>query len=174
MRTCEANEVQNSAVRLPWPAARQPELKPCHLHLVSAHDLKGLRDALARGQVPPDLEAKLNRLAKGDLVFQSIEKNCRTIIALLQASQEGSFREASRVENERLLRVLAYVRKDDDAIPDYRSDGFIDDQQELRAVTTDLYPLLQEFKAWRLCHQVPGMWQRSAGWPTTLTSHTAQ
>src|SRR5580765_4365988 len=134
MRTCEANEVQNNAVRLPWPAAKQPEFKPCHLHLVSAHDLRDLGDALSRGHVPPELEAKLNRLAKGDMVHRSIEKNCRTIIALLQASQGGAFREASRAECERLLRVLAYVRKDDDAIPDYRSDGFIDDQQELRAV----------------------------------------
>ena len=109
--------------------------------------------------VPPDLEAKLIRLAKGDLISRAIEKNCRTIIALIQASQEGSFREANREERERLLRVLAYVRKDDDAICDYRPDGFVDDQQELRAVTTELQRLLQEFKAWRLCHQVPGMWQ---------------
>ena len=123
------------------------------------HDLQDLRDALTRGHVPPDLEAKLIRLAKGDLISRAIEKNCRTIIALIQASQDGSFREASREERERLLRVLAYVRKDDDAICDYRPDGFVDDQQELRAVTTELQRLLQEFKAWRLCNQVPGMWQ---------------
>jgi len=159
MRTCELNEVENSAVRHFWPGTGNPSFKPSHLHLVTAHDLQDLRAALARGHIPPDLEAKLIKLAKGDLVLRSIEKNCRTIIALLQASQEGSFRAASPEERERLLRVLAYVRKDDDAIADYRSDGFVDDQQELRKVTSALNPMLQEFKAWRLRHQVPGMWQ---------------
>ena len=53
---------------------------------------------------------------------------------------------------------VAYVRKDDDAIPDYRPKGFADDPQEVRVVTTQLSPLLQAFKAWRLRHQVPGMW----------------
>jgi len=129
------------------------------LYLVSAHDLQDLGAALACGRIPLDFEAKLIRLAKGDLAWQSIERNCRTIIALLQASQEGSFREASPEERARLLRVLAYVRMDDDAISDYRSDGFVDDQQELREATSALNPLLQEFKAWRLRHQVPGMWQ---------------
>src|SRR5882724_8622363 len=96
MRTCEANEVENMAVSHLRPAPVQPTIKPTHLHLVTAHDLRDLSDALA----------------KGDLVMRSIEKNCRTITALLQASQESSFREASREERERLLRVLAYVHKD--------------------------------------------------------------
>ena len=161
MRTCETNEAENNVVNHVWPRTRQPTCKPSHLHLVTAHDLQDLRDALARGHVPADLEAKLIRLAKGDLASRSIERNCRTIIALLQATQEGSFREANREERERLLRVLAYVRKDDDAISDYRQDGFVDDQQEVREVATDLDSLLQEFKAWRLRHQVPGMWQRT-------------
>ena len=159
MRSCEANEVENTAVNHLRPAPAQPTIKPSHLHLVTAHDLRDLSDVLARRHVPADLESKLIKLAKGDLVLRSIEKNCRTIIALLQASQEGSFRQASREERERLLRVLAYVRKDDDAISDYRQDGFIDDQQEVRTVTSDLGPLLEEFKAWRLRNQVPGMWR---------------
>jgi hypothetical protein len=162
MRTCETNEVENFPARHPLPAVKQSPFEANHLHLVTTHDLQSLRDALARGQVPTDLEAKLISLSKGDLVLRSIEKNCRTIIALLQASQEGSFRKASHEESERLLRVLSYVRKDDDAICDYRPDGFTDDQQEMRAATTKLSPLLQEFKAWRLRHQVPRMWQRTA------------
>jgi len=51
------------------------------------------------------------------------------------------------------------VRKTDDSIPDYREDGFIDDHQEVRAVTVEFAPLLQAFKAWRLRSQVPGMWR---------------
>jgi hypothetical protein len=128
------------------------------LHLVTAHDLKSLRDELTRGNVPPDLEAKLSKLAAGNLGHRFIERNCRTIIALLQAAQQGSFKQASLGACERLLRLLAYVRKDDDAIPDYRPDGFTDDQQEVRALATELSPLLQTFKKWRLLHQVPGMW----------------
>jgi len=158
MRTCEANEVENKVVSNLRPAPMKPTIKPSHLHLVTAHDLRDLSDALARGHVPSDLESKLIKLAKGDLVSRSIEKNCQTIIALLQVSQEGSFRKGGQEERERLLRVLAYVRKDDDAISDYQQNGFIDDHQEVRAVTSELGALLQEFKAWRLCHQVPGMW----------------
>jgi hypothetical protein len=161
MRTCELNEVENNALTHLWPGAGHASFKPSHLYLVTVHDLQDLRAALARGYIPPDLEAKLIRLARGGLAWRSIEKNCRTIIGLLQASHEGSFRAASPEECERLLRVLAYVRKDDDAIPDYRADGFVDDQQELREVTSGLNPMLQEFKAWRLRHQVPGMWQET-------------
>jgi hypothetical protein len=128
------------------------------LHLVSVHDLRNLRDELARGSVPIDLESKLRKLATGDLAQCSIEQNCRTIIALLRAAYRGVFKEAKPEVLERLLRVLAYVRKDDDAIPDYRPNGFADDQEEVRLVTTELSSLLHAFKAWRLRHQVPEMW----------------
>ena len=50
------------------------------------------------------------------------------------------------------------MRKDDAAIADYRAGGFTDDQQEMQAATTARHALLEAFKAWRLCHQVPGMW----------------
>jgi hypothetical protein len=155
MKTCENNSAdENSQV---WRTARQPASRPSRLHLVTVHELRNLREELAKGNIPPDLEAKLTKLALGDLAQRSIEQNCRTIIALLQAAQ-GSFKEASQEACERLLRVLAYVRKDDDAIPDYRPTGFADDQQEMRAVIIQLNPLLHVFKAWRLRHQVPEMW----------------
>jgi hypothetical protein len=50
--------------------------------------------------------------------------------------------------------VLAYVPKSDGAVQDCAQGGFMDDQQEVRAATLELAPLLQAFKAWRLCHQV--------------------
>jgi hypothetical protein len=62
------------------------------------------------------------------------------------------------VSCERLLRVLAYVRKDDDSIPDYQPGGFVDDQQEVRKVDNKYHSLLESFKAWRLRHQVPALW----------------
>ena len=132
--------------------------RPGLLYLVTAHDVQGLRSALAQGRLPADLETKLARLAGGSLSERYVEQNCRLIVALLLAAQQNSFTQVTPADRERLLRVLAYVRKDDDAIPDYRPDGFADDQQEVRSAATELNPLLLDFKVWRLRHQVPGMW----------------
>ena len=120
--------------------------------------MESLKEALRRGDLPVDFRWKLQRLAGGGLNHRFIEQNCRTITALLLAVEEGRFRDVSQAECERLLRLLAYVRKEDDAMPDYLPEGFSDDQHEVRAVTSELGNLLQTFKAWRLRHQVPGMW----------------
>ena len=93
----------------------------------------------------------------GDLSHCFIEQNCRLFAALLLATEAGDFR-VGPAERERLERVLAYVRKDDDAIPDYTPKGFTDDQQEVRAAMVELGGLLKAFKAWRLRYQVPGLW----------------
>ena len=108
--------------------------------------------------MPPDFLAKLKRLKDGDLSHHFIDQNCRLFAALLVATGDGSFREGSPAERERLLRVLAYVRKDDDAIPDYKPEGLTDDQREMRAAVAELGSLIQGFKAWRLRNQVPVMW----------------
>jgi hypothetical protein len=128
------------------------------LHLVTTHDVQGVRSALAQGRPPADFEAKLARLGGGSLAERYVEQNSRLFFALLLAAQESTFTAANSADRERLLRVLAYVRKDDDGIPDYRPDGFSDDQQEVRAAAADLGPLLHAFKVWRLRHQVPEMW----------------
>jgi len=133
--------------------------RPGLLYLVTANDIQEVRSALARGRLPCDFEAKLARLGDGSLIHQQVEQYSRLFFALLLAALESSFTDATPAERERLLRVLAYVRKDDDAIPDYKPGGFIDDQQEVRAAATELGPLLQAFKVWRLRHQVPGMWR---------------
>jgi uncharacterized membrane protein YkvA (DUF1232 family) len=129
------------------------------LHLITVDDVQGLRSALAQGRLPADFEAKLATLAGGSLSERYVEQNSRLFFALLLAALQGSFIEATPSDRERLLRLLAYVRKDDDAVPDYLPGGFIDDQQEVRAAATELSPLLQAFKVWRLRHQVPGMWR---------------
>ena len=129
------------------------------LHLVTAHDVQDLRSALAGRKLPPDFEAKLAKLAKGNLNDRYVEQHSRLFIALLLAAMEGAFTAATPSDREHLLRVLAYVRKDDDAIPDYLPGGFIDDQQQVRAAAMELKPLLEAFKVWRLRHQVPGMWR---------------
>jgi hypothetical protein len=109
--------------------------------------------------LPPDLESKLLKLSAGTLLHRSIEQNCRLFIAILQAAYAGQFPEAGADDCARLLRVLAYVRKWDDEIPDYRPDGFVDDQEEVRAAANQLADLIRKFKAWRLRHQVPSMWK---------------
>lgn len=144
-----------SRVRLP---ARTLSSRPALWYWVTPQELEALREALARGGLPPDLMEKLGKMAGGDLRQRFIEQNCRLFAALLLATEESAFRDANPAECERLLRVLAYVRKDEDAIPDYGPDGFTDDQREILAATVELGGLLQAFKAWRLRHQVPTMW----------------
>jgi hypothetical protein len=133
-------------------------LPPGFARLVTAAELDSLRAALARGQVPLDLENKLACLANGNLVERYVEQNARLFVALLAASGEGAYSDATPTDRERLLRVLAYIRKDDDEIPDYRPGGFFDDQQEVRAFVAQHAALLNSFKSWRLTHQVPAMW----------------
>jgi len=131
---------------------------PGFLHLVAPQELQQLRESLLDGRPPRDLEVKLTQLAHGSLLHRFVEQNSRLIISLLVAAYGGEFRQANRASLERLLRVLAYVRKDDDAIPDFRPNGFMDDQQEIRAMLNEMGELLQSFKMWRLRYQVPEMW----------------
>jgi hypothetical protein len=149
--------LQDGGVARPGPLA--PLAPLALLHLVTAHDVQALRDNLAQRGVPTDFEAKLAKLGEGNLIQHQVEQHSRLFIALLLADLERSFTGASPAERERLLRVLAYVRKDEDAIPDYQSGGFADDYQQVRAAATELGPLMRAFKAWRLQHQVPAMWR---------------
>lgn len=132
--------------------------RPALAQWLTAQEVEALREALVRGSLPPDFHRKLRALGAGDLSDRFIEQNCRLFAALLLATENGSFRAGGRAERERLLRVLAYVRKEQDAIPDYLPGGLQDDQREVRAAAAELSDLLQAFKAWRLRHQVPAMW----------------
>ena len=159
MRSLRSSALENYATGQVRPGVLMTVAGSGALYLITTHDVQGLRSALAQGRLPADLEAKLARLAGGSLSDRYVEQNSRLFFALLLAALEGSFIEATPSDRERLLRVLAYVRKDDDAIPDYLPSGFMDDQQEVRMTAMELGPLLHAFKAWRLRHQVPGMWR---------------
>ena len=128
------------------------------LHWVDLRELEALREALVQGALPFDFLTKLESMAGGDLSHRFIEQNCRLFAALLMASEAGSFTAASPEQRERLLRVLAYVRNHEDAIPDYWAGGLTDDQKEVLAAIVEMGGLIQTFKAWRLRHQVPGIW----------------
>jgi hypothetical protein len=145
------------------PKAAEPRSGPPAsglLHLVTAYEFEELRAAVAQGGLPADFQIKLHRLAEGDLIHCFVERNCRLFLALLLAANRGGFGEATPAEQERILRALAYVRKDADAVPDHRLDGYTDDQRAVHAVSTELGGVLQAFKAWRLRHEVPRLWLR--------------
>jgi hypothetical protein len=161
MRTWEYAVTLRCAVVPTQRVAPKPAISPTLLNLVSGYELNTLKEELARGTLPADFQAKLLNLAKGSLLHSAIEQNCRLFFTLLLADHEGLFRHLSPTQRERLLRVLAYVRKDDDYIPDYQVDGFSDDQQEVNAARLELAHVLNNFKAWRLRHQVPGLWSFS-------------
>lgn len=116
-----------------------------------------------RGHVPLDLQRKLARLKHAGLIHHFIQQNSELFLALLMAAEDGQFRAMAAADRERLLRVLAYVRKDNDLIPDDQPGGYVDDYQEVRAAVRELASALQTFKEWRLCHQVPVLWSRHPG-----------
>ena len=144
------------------PLSTPSSVRPNLLRLLSCSEVSDLRTSLVRGQTPRDLATKLAGMDRDDLTARYIEQHCRLFIALLAATNDGSFTQASAADRERLLRVLAYVRKDDDQIPDYLQGGYTDDQQEVKEAVRELFPILQAFKAWRLRHQVPALWARTS------------
>jgi hypothetical protein len=158
MKIAEAFLDRNCTLHSAQPRWALAPAKTNCLGMVTCTELTDLQNALVHGEPPLDFAAKLSRMAGEDLGLRFIEQNCRLFISLLTVVQDGSYTELSPAERDRLLRVLAYVRKDDDRIPDYRRDGYVDDQEEVRAAVNDLSPVLRAFKDWRLRNQVPGMW----------------
>jgi hypothetical protein len=136
----------------------QGKVSPALLGCVTAGEVQMLKAALTAGQVPADFQLKLCRLELGGVMHQYIAHHCRVLIVLLRSAFSGVYKRISEAQCDELLRVLAYVRKDDDVIPDYATGGFQDDLQEVRAAIQHLEHLLSEFKGWRLCHQVPSLW----------------
>jgi hypothetical protein len=158
-----------------WPCVKDCEPRISALHLVTIHEMENLRAALARGHVPADFQRKLDRLESQSLRHHYIRQNSLLFLSLLQAVHAGAYPGGSPAQRELLLRVLAYVRKEDDAIADRQPDGFVDDHQEIREICRDLEPLLRHYKLWRLRHQVPALWQNSsyAGGPRNAPASSA-
>ncbi len=150
-----------------WPSSQRKGafVRPTALGLVSASELQDLEVALARGRLPLDFERKLCRMASGNLTERYVEQNSRLIFSLLVANRQGLFNELGAGERDRLVRLLAYVRKEEDAIPDYQVNGFKDDAQEIRTLEGESQALLKAFKTWRLRHQVPALWLRERAQP---------
>ena len=129
------------------------------MHLLTVEEIEELEGTLSKGALPADFENKLTQLAGGTILHQFVEQHCRLFVALIASIRGSCFPDPHTATQQRLLRVLAYVRKENDLIPDFKPAGFMDDLREVRAALADLQPVIQEFKNWRLRHQVPAMWQ---------------
>src|SRR3989442_7464236 len=150
MENCSGGTSENIGAGRVHSLSRIRVSRPALSQWITPRELEALRGALARGCLPPDFLGKLKRMTDGDLSHHFIEQNCRLFAALLVAAEDCSFREGSPAERERLLRVLAYVRKDDDAIPDYKLEGFGDDQREIAPAAAGLHGLIKSLKRGRL------------------------
>jgi hypothetical protein len=154
-----------------WPAWRGAWNQPNDpsqagrdlLGLVSAAETAALRASLSIGKVPQDLLDKLNRLHAEDYKEHYLQRQSWVLLALLVAAGDRGFNDISPWDRERLVRMIAYVRKDDDAIPDGWPHGFDDDHDLMRLTCNQLRPVLDAFKSWRLKRQVPRLWEMALG-----------
>jgi len=126
--------------------------------MVTDAELKALGDALHQNQVPADLRAKLNRLRADDPRESFLKQQSLLLVSLLQSPAARSFCHLHPSVCEQLLRMVAYVRKDDDAIPDTWPGGMADDHDLMRMTCTELREELAAFKAWYLSRRVPYLW----------------
>src|SRR5438445_211580 len=123
MKWLEENSTENDLNGQVGAGKTHPASRPEFLHIVTPGEIENLRHAITRRALPSDFEAKLDRLAGGDLTHRFVERTCRLFAALVLAAQDDRFAAASNADCERLLRVLAYVRKDDDVVADYKPSG---------------------------------------------------
>ncbi len=128
------------------------------LNLVTRSEMEALGDTLRRGDVPADLAAKLDRLRTDDPRELFLKQQSRILEWLLQSLAAWENCRLRPREAERLLRMLAYVRKEDDAIPDTWPGGMADDYDLMRITCTEFRELLDRFKAWHLSRRVPALW----------------
>jgi len=130
--------------------------------MVTEAEMKALCDALHQDHVPADLRAKLNRLRTDDPREFYLKQQSLLLSSLLTSPAAREFCRLRPRDCERLLRMLAYVRKDDDAIPDTWPGGMVDDHDLMRMTCTELREMLDKFKAWHLSRRVPLLWDARA------------
>jgi hypothetical protein len=124
---------------------------------------------LHQDQVPADLRAKLERLRTDNPKEYYLKQQSLLLASLLMSPAAREFCLLRPNVCERLLRMLAHVRKDDDAIPDTWPGGMADDHDLMRLICTELREALDRFKAWHLSRRVPLLWSAReasvAQWP---------
>jgi hypothetical protein len=120
--------------------------------------MEALCHALRTGRAPADLQAKLARLSLEHPMDLYLRRQSELLISLLAAPEAAEFCRLQPDDCRRLLRMLAYVRKDDDAIPDTWAGGFVDDHDLMRMTCAQLRPALDAYKAWHLSRRVARLW----------------
>lgn len=128
------------------------------LEMVTEAEIEALCDALHQDQIPADLRAKLDRLRTDDPKEFYLRQQSLLLALLLMSSAALGFCSLRPQVCRRLLRMLAYVRKDADAIPDTWPGGMADDHDLMRLTCTELREALDTFKAWHLAQRVPLLW----------------
>ncbi len=131
---------------------------PARLSLVEKWELEALRTALNRGALPSHFESKLRRLAQEGLTHYFIEHTSRIFIAMWLAARRGGFLRCQPEHLDLMLKVLAYVDKENDFIPDDHPGGYTDDYEIIRNAGKQLETFVKAFKEWRLKNQVPRIW----------------
>jgi len=135
--------------------------------MVTGAEMSNLCEALHSGQLPPDLRSKINRLRADDLRECYLKQQSLLLASFLMSPGAIEFCRLRPQDCQRLLRMLAYVRKDEDAIPDTWPDGMLDDYELMRMICTEMREILDAYKQWHLSRRVPLLWNagpsRSAG-----------
>ncbi len=129
--------------------------------MVTAWELEALCHALRERRIPADLKAKVAGFRVDDPKEFYLKRQSELLLAFLLAPEASQYCRLRPDDCQRLLRVLAYVRKDDDAIPDTRPGGFVDDHDLMRMTCTELGQVLDAFKAWHLSRRVAHLWGAS-------------
>ena len=135
--------------------------------------MEAFEDALKRGHLPGDFMDKLEQLQTDQHRDFYLKQQSLLIGRLLLAASAQDYAQVSPRDGERLLRMLAYVRKDDDMIPDSWPGGMTDDHDLMRLTCAEMSEVLRRFKAWHLSRRVPSLWEpssESAGASAGLTS----
>jgi hypothetical protein len=130
--------------------------------MVTKAEMETLCNALHQDHVPADLHAKLDRLRTDDPKEFYLRQQSLLLVSLLMSPAAREFCLLRPHDCERLLRMLAYVRKDDDAIPDTWPGGMADDHDLMRLTCTEFREALDTFKAWHLSRRVPLLWNSRA------------
>jgi len=143
--------------------SRTPRVTPGALDLVTAREMETLCRDLAQGRIPLDLQAKVSVLRVDDPMEFFLKRQSELLLAFLMAPEASQYCRIRPDDCRRLLRMLAYVRKDDDAIPDTCPGGFVDDHDLMRMTCRELDQVLDAFKAWHLSRRVALLWNGSAG-----------
>jgi hypothetical protein len=136
-------------------------VSPEALNMVTAWELEALCHALRERRIPADLKAKVAGFRVDDPKEFYLKRQSELLLAFLLAPEASQYCRLRPDDCQRLLRVLAYVRKDDDAIPDTRPGGFVDDHDLMRMTCTELGQVLDAFKAWHLSRRVAHLWGAS-------------